>query len=289
MDLGYSNNGVLLVTKSSGEQAPFSKKKLRRSLERSGAGEKDIYRILIEIDKILYPGISTKKIYKKAFSLLKKTENSTAARYKLKKAIMELGPSGFPFERYVAEVFKSDGYQVKVSQFLDGLCLKHEVDIVAENNEEHLLIECKFHAESNRICDVKVPLYLDSRFKDIKNFQKQFQTENSKTSKGYIVNNTRFSEDAMRYGNCAGLFLLGWNFPERGSLKERVDNAGIYPVTCLTTITKQEKQSLLKREIVLCKDLFNHKKILRNIGIKDARMKRVFNEVSKLCNLKITA
>lgn len=283
-----SSYQTINVTKSSGEEAPFSKKKLRRSLERSGAGEKDIYRILIEIDKMLYPGISTKKIYKKAFSLLRKTENSTAARYKLKKAIMELGPSGFPFERYIAEVFKSDGYKVKVSQFLDGMCLTHEVDIVAENNEEYLLIECKFHAESSRICNVKIPLYLDSRFRDIENFQRSFQIENTKIRKGCIVTNTRFSEDAMRYGKCAGLSLLGWNFPERGSLKERVDNAGIYPITCLTTITKQEKKSLLKREIVLCKDLFNHKKILRNIGIKDARMKRVFKEVTALCKLKIT-
>ena len=42
------------VTKSSGEQAQFSKEKLRRSLIKSSAANKDIEYIISEIEKIIH-------------------------------------------------------------------------------------------------------------------------------------------------------------------------------------------------------------------------------------------
>ena len=106
----------LWVTKNSGEQAEFSRNKLRRSLEKSGASKQDIQYIISEIEKMLYPGITTKEIYKKAFSLLRKKARPYAAKYKLKKALMELGPSGFPFEKYLAEVLRHEGYKISVGK-----------------------------------------------------------------------------------------------------------------------------------------------------------------------------
>ena len=63
---------VMKVTKYSGEIVTFEKEKLKKSLFKSGACEADVNRVLETIEKQLYDGIPTKKIYKLAFQLLKK-------------------------------------------------------------------------------------------------------------------------------------------------------------------------------------------------------------------------
>ena len=156
-----------IVIKASGEKVAFSPDKLMKSLQRSGAGEDAIRNILTEVKSHLYEGMPTKKIYKLAFGLLKKVSKPTAARYSLKKAIMELGPSGFPFEKYFSEILKHRGYRVRVGEIVQGHCVKHEVDVIAEINNHRFMIECKYHNLPGISCDVKIPLYIHSRFRDV--------------------------------------------------------------------------------------------------------------------------
>lgn len=92
------NKKSILVTKASGDKVPFIEDKLRNSLIRSGANEKQIDDVLTEISSQLYEGISTKKIYRLAFNKLKNSSKHLAARYHLKQAIMELGPSVIPLK-----------------------------------------------------------------------------------------------------------------------------------------------------------------------------------------------
>ena len=280
-----TNPEKIWVVKNSGEKAEFQREKLHRSLTKSGATKNDIQYIISEIEKTLFSGISTKEIYKKAFRLLRKTSRPTAAKYKLKKALMELGPSGFPFERYLAEVFSHEGYQVEVGNILEGNCVSHEVDIVAKKDHQVILIECKFHSESQRNCNVKVPLYIHSRFLDLEKQRNKKKPAGSINYHGWIATNTRFSSDALKYGTCAGLHLLGWNYPKRGSLKERIDLAGVHPITCLTTLTNKEKKILLNKMVVLCKDLCNNANILLSLGIKGIRAKRILAEAKELCQI----
>jgi hypothetical protein len=87
---------------------------------------------------------------------------------------MELGPSGFPFEKYVAEILKYQGYRVEVGVIVEGFCVKHEVDIIAEKEAKHFMIECKFHNQPGTFCDVKIPLYINSRFLDIEKMWKEW-------------------------------------------------------------------------------------------------------------------
>ena len=270
------------VTKNSGDHAEFSEKKLRRSLEKSGAGEEDILHIISEIKKNLYQGITTKEIYKKAFALLRGKGKSYAAKYKLKKALMELGPSGFPFEKYIAEVLSYEGYSTSVGQVLQGECVQHEVDVVATKGDDYIVVECKFHSDSRRFCDVKVPLYIHSRFLDLKKRWKKNPSNNGKSHHGWIVTNTRFSRDAIQYGTCAGLYLLSWDFPRKGSLKDRIDRSRVHPITCMTTLTGKEKKRLLKKMVVLCKDIRNNESVLTSIGIKGNRAKKIMAEATAL-------
>ena len=270
------------VTKMSGEKAPYDEGKLRHSLERSGAGEALIDEITGHINKLLYEGINTRKIYRKAFSMLKKQSRSSAARYKLKSAIMELGPTGYPFESFVGEILRHQGFKVRVGVKVDGYCVTHEVDVIAEKDVKHYMVECKFHNEKHKRCDVKVPLYINSRFEDLER-QWEERRGNEKIHQGWIFTNTGFSTDAIKYGNCAGLMMVGWDYPREGSLKQRIDLVGLHPVTSLTTITKKEKQDLLSREVVLCKQLSSKPEQLTHIGISQQRQNKVLREAEELC------
>lgn len=280
---------TIFITKASGETVPFSMEKLRRSLRHAGAKGNEIEIISSEIERTLYPGISTKEIYRKAFSLLKKFSAHLAAKYKLKKAILELGPSGFPFEKYVGAILKHEGFSVLVGQIVQGHCVQHEVDVVAEKGNQHFMIECKFHGDQLRKCDVKVPLYIRSRFLDVEKAWQQKPGHGQKFHQGWVVTNTRFTTDAVRYGNCTGLNLVSWNYPKKDSLKERIDRSGLHPLTCLTTLTKYEKQKLLDTGIVLCRELCENEYLLEKAGVKQPRAQKVLNEARLICELKIQA
>jgi len=89
------------ITKYSGEKVKFSSDRLRKSLEKTGAEKETIDFIIKTVKNELYQGISTKEIYNRAYSLLKQEKSYLASKYKLKKAIYELGPTGYPFERFI--------------------------------------------------------------------------------------------------------------------------------------------------------------------------------------------
>lgn len=277
------SNKPIFIQKASGERVPFQREKLYRSLERAGAIGETIDRIISSLEGDLYEGITTKKIYQAAFALLKKKSRPAAAKYKLKQAIMELGPSGFPFERYIGEILRFQGYQVKIGEIVKGHCVMHEIDVVAEKNKEHLMIECKFHNLPGIKSNVKVPLYINSRFQDVAKQWNKLPGHGIKFHQGWVVTNTKFTEDAIRYGSCAGLYLLGWDYPEKDSLKQRIDASGLHPLTCLTTLSSKEKKALLEQGVVLCKELCQKRELLKLIGLGPSRIKGVVAEATELC------
>ena len=273
----------ITITKASGEKAVFDGQKLRHSLKRARANEDIIEEIIREVEKLLYTGISTNEIYRLAFSMLRKKSKHSAARYKLKRAIMELGPSGFPFERFVGEILKHRGYAVQVGTIVKGHCVNHEIDVIAEKENHHYMIECKFHNASGYTCDVKIPLYIQARFKDVEYEWKNIPGHGIKFHQGWVVTNTKFTIDAIQYGQCSGLYLLGWNYPEKKSLRELIDQTGLHPLTCLTTLTRIEKQLLLDKKIVLCKELCDNPSLLPAINVSQKRWQSILQESNQLC------
>ncbi len=277
----------IFITKASGEKSKFSEDKLRKSLSLAGATTEKIDTVLKEIDSNLYEGISTKKIYRMAFDFLRGESRHMAARYHLKQAIMELGPSGFPFEKFIAEILNVEGYKTMVDKIVQGKCVSHEIDVIAEKDDHLYMIECKYHNQRGKFSDVQIPLYIQSRFKDVEAQWLKNPEYKTKTMSGWVVTNTRFSVDAILYGTCAGLTLLGWDYPIKSGLKDRVDRLGLYPVTCLTSLTKVEKQRLLDKKIVLCKEIYNNEPLLEAAGIKNSRIRTVMKEAKQLCQYLI--
>jgi hypothetical protein len=272
------------IIKSSGKKVKFSISKLKSSLRNSGADDKTVHEIVNTVRDELYRGISTKEIYNRAFKLLKKKKSVFASKYKLKRAIFELGPTGFPFERFVGAILNYSGYQVEVGKIINGKCVTHEVDVIAKKNGEHIVGECKFHSEYGKKCNVKVPLYIFSRYQDILAFSKEKEGDKC-PNQGWVITNTRFTKDAITYGECAGLTMLSWDYPDKNSLKDRIDRLGLYPITVSTLLTNREKQFLLSRDIVLCRQLLNDLFYLDHLGISENRKKRILNEIQLLTNV----
>lgn len=271
------------VTKTSGEKASFSLNKLRNSLKHSGADEKLIKQILDSVRDELYQGISTREIHNRAFAMLKRKKSIFASKYKLKKAIYELGPTGFPFERFVAALLDHLGYSTKVGTVMQGICVTHEIDVVAEKNGEITIVECKFHGEEGRNCNVKVPLYIKSRYTDVKTHWNNKKDSTNILNVGWVVTNTRFTKDAIEYGNCAGLYLLSWDYPKDNGLKDRIDRLGLYPITVSTLLSNREKQFLLARDVVLCRQLIKDQFFLDHLGVSEVRKEKIRSEIGLLC------
>lgn len=273
------------IFKSSGERVKFSIEKLRNSLLRSGADSPTVDEIVNVVRDELYQGISTKEIYNRAFVLLKKKKSVFASKYKLKKAIYELGPTGFPFERFVGAILKYSGFEISIGRYLQGKCVSHEVDVIAKKDNRNIVAECKFHGDQGNKCDVKVPLYINSRYRDIlAGFSSSAKKD--KPNEGWVVTNTRFTKDAIDYGNCAGLQLVSWDYPKDDGLKDRIDRLGLYPVTVSTLLSKREKQFLISRDIVLCRELINDHFYMDHLGISEVRKTKILSEVKMLCNNK---
>ena len=272
------------IIKSSGEKVKFSLDKLKTSIKRSGADQQTVNQIIDNVRDELYQGISTKEIYNRAFSLLKKKKSYLASKYKLKKAIYELGPTGFPFERFIGVLLKYSGYKTEIDIVLQGQCVTHEIDIIAHKNNEIYAIECKFHNEEGLNCSVKIPLYINSRYNDVKAFWNLTAKNKSTLTKGWVVTNTRFTDAAIQYGNCVNLYLLSWDYPKNDGLKDRIDRLGLYPITVSTLLTKREKQFLLSRDVVLCRELIGDVFYLDHLGISETRKEKILNEIKMLCN-----
>lgn len=269
------------VVKGNGEKVVFDKEKLKRALAFSGAGRAEQERIANIVISKLHPGITTKRIYQMAFDLLKKESHKIAGRYRLKSAIMDLGPTGYPFEIFVGKILEKMGYEVETGIIVKGKCIQHEVDVVARKSNEMLMIECKFHRNNHTKSGVQVPLYIQSRYLDIKSAWEEKYGKNIRY-RGGVVTNTRFSEDAINYAKCMGLVLISWDYPMDTGLKHFIDRTGLHPITSLITLTKKEKQLILDKSIVLCSQIIETPNILREIGIKENKIKKVIREAENL-------
>jgi len=270
------------IIKASGKRDRFDPEKLKRSLHRAGASKQKQEEITEQIMRELHDGMTTQTIYQRAFRLLKKHSRSKAARYKLKNALLELGPTGYPFEKLVGAVLQQQGYRVQVGKIVEGYCVQHEVDVVADNGKHRYMVECKFHNRQAHNCDVKIPLYIHSRFNDIARRWKNNPEHDGKFHQGWLVTNTRFTTDAIDYGTCANLKLISWDYPEGGSLKQMIDETGLHPVTCLTSLSNRDKEMLIKQNVVLCRDLAENRQVLERAGIRRIHIPKIMQEAREL-------
>jgi hypothetical protein len=274
---------TISIIKMSGEREAWDKNKLQRSLSAAKAPAQLIEEITTHIEKDLHDGMRTWDIYEHAYDLLKRYHAPSAGEYSLKKALLQLGPSGFPFEKFIAHILEREGYTTKVGVMVDGVCVSHEVDVVAEKSDERILVEAKFHNSAALKSDVKVALYVHARFEDIRKKFAHSDEEGNMYTHAWLITNTEFTSQAIQYANCAGLSLTGWNYPKGRTLQDIIQATQTHPVTCLTTLTDKQKSDLLQKGVVLCRDIVSDPSHLSAIGLGHAQIAAVTHEGQLLC------
>ncbi|MEY2664440.1 MAG: hypothetical protein RIT04_248 [Candidatus Parcubacteria bacterium] len=276
-------NHLMYITKADGGKELFEEEKLVDSLRRVGGSEELIASVVEKVESEMRDGMTTGEIYAHAFELLRQRSSHVAVKYSLRRALSELGPNGFPFEKFIAEIFKTWGYQTLTDQTVMGSCVPHEVDIVAWNPEKLIMVEAKFHNEFGIKSDVKVALYVKARFDDIKGAIYDYGGIKREMTEGWLVTNTKFTDQAIRYGECKGLKMIGWNYPARGNLQQIIEGSGLHPFTCLSTLSNVHKRALLDRGILLCRDIKAQPAILKELGMDMAKANAVIDEINEVC------
>lgn len=241
-----------LVAKADGTKEPYNEEKIRNSAARVGVPEGLQDEMLQSIRDRLYDGITTNEIFQMIKEFLKNSETPyLAMKYNLKDALSQLGPSGYPFEKYVSLLLSEVGYKTKINQTIAGSCVTHEVDVVAEKDQITYFIEAKFHKNQSQRTDVRVPLYIKARFDDLKSNWKNGEV------KPWIFTNTRFSTDAIKYSECQNILITSWGYPKDQGIMDLIEKTGLHPITMIDGLTGEDKVRLLNSGVVTCRQLLD--------------------------------
>ncbi|MEA2702051.1 MAG: hypothetical protein QOE22_760 [Candidatus Parcubacteria bacterium] len=270
------------IIKADGTIERWNAAKLEESLINSGATEAVAERIRQTIEASLAPSEESREIYRRAFAMLRSSTRTAAARYSLRRALFEFGPTGHPFEDFVGELFKAEGWTIAPRQLIPGKCVTHEVDVYASRGGECLAAELKYHNDPGYKTDIKVALYVKARLDDIWAAASKAKGDAPHVDHGYLITNTKFTSQAVEYASCAGFKLLGWSYPHGASLYDRIVASGLYPVTALTQLKKSEKRLLIEQNIVTAAQVREHRDKLREIAIPPERIGGIVAEIETL-------
>jgi hypothetical protein len=274
------------IIKTTGEAEYFSLDKLQKSIERAGIDKQVAASIASEVAKEQNIN-TTVELHKATFEKLKKKHTPTAARYNLKRALKKLGPSGYPFEQFVARLLDASDYKTSTNRTLRGKCITHEIDVIGYKDDRHFIFECKFHNNLGYKSDVQTVLYMKARFDDIQARWKNINEGRGKHfHKLWIVTNTQFTSQAIEYAKCVGIELMSWRYPRGRSLAELIDKTGLHPVTAITKLTGAQKDRILHDGLILCREVEKKQDILKKAGIHGHKLEQIIAEARAIVQLK---
>jgi len=260
------------ITKANGQLETFSQTKVRQSLKRAGAKQATINKILAQLIGQLYQGISTKEIYQKVFKLFDRYQSDTSYRYSLKEGLMDLGPSGYPFEKFVARLLTHLGYTVKTQVVIQGRCISHEIDVDAQKDNQRFMIECKYHNSQG----------IKSRCKDVLYTQARFEDVSETFDQPWLVTNTKLTTNAIKYGVCKNMKLLAWRYPQDKGLERLIEDNHLHPLTCFSFLNSKDRQVLLQNDYLFCQDLKAVKPSKFNdLGLSSATQKQLYQLINQ--------
>ena len=217
------------VIKADGRKQSFDPEKVKASLVRSGASKESIDQILVSLTGKLYDGIETREIYRLVYEQFRQLQDKVSDRYGIKQWLMSLGPTGHPFEQLIGRMFTAMGYRVQTAVIVKGECIDHEVDVIAEKEGEHILVECKYHNRPGGRCNSKTALYVQARFEDIMAYHQKHPETGKTFHQIMLATNTKLTTNAIKYGQCKGMGLLAWRYPEKGGLEQLIEKYNLYP------------------------------------------------------------
>ncbi|MBL7058021.1 restriction endonuclease [Patescibacteria group bacterium] len=274
------------IKKRSGVVEYFNIEKLIRALMRAGANEDLASRIAHSVLSRVDRGASTQDIYNLAKQYLKKAHPIVGARFSLREAILRLGPAGYDFEKYIMLLFKDYGYTTYLPEILHGKCVDHEVDVIAEKDGKRIIMECKLRKGNDVHIRIKDVLSTWARFVDLCEGYEIGSCK--KIDQAWMVTNSRFSGDALKYGACKNMKLISWNTPYEMPLPAYIDSRNLYPITILNSIKRYHLRVLSRCDILLLRDLvdIDYLELCERTSLSRIQLEPIVNEAKEILSFK---
>lgn len=270
----------IFVTKKSGEKEAFSQEKILASMARIGLSKDMRPQVLAHVRDRLHQDITTSEIFSHIVEFLDKNARSVSIKFNLKRAIFDLGPTGFPFERFLGRIFEAQGYKIETNIILQGECVDHEIDLLLEKDGKKIMVEAKFHNTAGVKTDIQTALYTYARFLDV--------GEKNQINSVWIATNTKLTDDAINYGRCKGIEMIAWSFPQDGNLQNLIEQTGMYPITILKDLSEEERERLLAADVVLCSDILSlNREDLERFSINKEHFLQILEDAKSICQQKI--
>lgn len=242
----------VFVTKADGSRQLYDREKIIKTCLRMGATPQIASEVAEKIEDRLYEGISTDKILQTIFRLMSTYKPGVRHFLDLRKGL-SLMSSKPEFEMFVQIILAHNGYEVSPNQLLKGKCVEHEVDAIARKDGKTFFVEAKHHFNYHALTGLDESRIARAVLEDV---TEGFAVGRNdlRIDGAIIVTNTKFSEQAKRYGECRNILQIGWSSPENRGLQTMIDGK-LYPLSCLKGLRSETRDSLVNSGIVLMKQL----------------------------------
>jgi Holliday junction resolvase-like predicted endonuclease len=266
------------VTKANGARQLFDREKLVRTCLRVGASRRIAEEVAGRVEDQLYDGIPTSKILQLTFRLLRKYKPAIRHILDLRRGLSLMG-SKPEFESFVQVLLARNGFKVAANRIVTGKCAEHEVDAIAKKDGVTYFVEAKHHVSYHSPTGLDESRIARAILEDV---TEGFELGRSslRIDRAMIVTNTRYSEHAMRYGECRNILQIGWRSPGNLSLQNLIEEKNLYPLSCLRGLKKENRTKLVNSGVVLMEQLFEGELIslARRTGIHKKTLNQIIEK-----------
>jgi len=272
----------ITIIKASGARERFRARKLERSVRRSGASAQQARAAAEFVAAHVRDGMTTKEVFDLVRQhLTRSDQHGTAVRYTLKDAMRRLGPAGYDFEVFIARILRAYGYATELPDLIPGMCVAHEVDVVAVKDGATAMVECKYRNEAGIHVRLKDVMATWARYDDLREARASRRHAYDFTQ-CWVVCNTKITDDGVAFGACKGMRLIGWQYPKEGGLERMIEERHLFPITILERITRPMREQFARAGIMLCHDVLEHapEVLARKTGIPVGAIQRVRSEIT---------
>ena len=266
------------VTKANGTRQLFDREKVVRTCLRVGASRRIADEVAGRVEDRLYDGISTSKILQLTFRLLRNYKPAIRHILDLRRGL-SLMDSKPEFESFVQVLLARNGFEVAPNRIITGRCAEHEVDAIAKKDGVTFFVEAKHHVSYHTPTGLDESRIARAILEDV---TEGFELGRSslRIDRAMIVTNTRYSEHAVRYGECRNILQIGWRSPANLSLQNLIEEKNLYPLSCLRGLKNENRIKLVNSGIVLIEQLFeeNTSTLARRTGIQKETLKQIIEK-----------
>lgn len=276
------------VKKRDGTEQEFDREKIISTCTRMGASTEIAEKIAENIERKVKEGVSTKRVINLIFQYMRKYNPRFRYMNDLRDAVCVIRPKP-DFEVFVGELLEAHGFKIKMNQMVMGKCVEHEIDAVAERTvkdstgqkrKEIYYVEVKHHYKAHTYTGLGVFLQARATFDDLMEGYER-GTHKIPFTHALVVSNTKLSDHAARYCDCAGIRGLAWATPRDRGLERMIEEKHLYPITILKGLHVNDVKRLGDAGVVTLKQVMEIDE--RELSRISKLSKKKIREVREMC------